>query len=250
MNERPIASVPRPVLALLAAGLAAQVAWHGAQPPPAPRAEDLPAPPARDLLAIAALGEPEVASRLLMIWLQAFDNQPGVSIPFTRLDYDRVEAWLDAALALDPRTEYPLLAAARLYAAVPDDARRRQMLEWVYERFLEDPNRRWRWLAQAAITAKHRLGDLELALRYARALNEHATGPAVPAWARDMAVSVLEDMGEQEAAMILVGELLDSGRVTDPNEIRFLVRKLEELQAGPGGEPAPGGPAPAGAAPE
>ena len=48
--------------------------------------------------------------------------------------------------------------------------------------------------------AKHRLNDLPLALRYAKALATHATGPGVPHWARQMQIFLHEDMGEYETA--------------------------------------------------
>ena len=67
--------------------------------------------------------------------------------------------WLETILALDPAGQYPLLMAAQVYSQVPDPARERLMLEFVHQQFLHDPNRRWRWLAHAAIMAKHRLHD-------------------------------------------------------------------------------------------
>jgi hypothetical protein len=168
-----------------------------------------------------------------MLWLQAFDNQPGVSVPFAELDYGRVERWLERILALDPSGQYPLLAASRLYGEVAAPERQRRMFELVYREFLRDPDRRWPWLAHAAIMAQHRLRDLPLALRYAGAITDRATGPGVPAWARDMTVLVLERMGELDAARFLIGGLLDSGRVRDPHEIRFLDQKLRELEGSP-----------------
>ena len=45
-----------------------------------------------------------------------------------------------------------------------------------------------------------------------------------------MTVVVLEDMGELEAARLLVGGLLHGGALRDPHEIRFLERKLAELE--------------------
>ena len=229
-DARPIRAVPARHLALLALGLAAQIAWHGLRPPPEARADALPPPPTLEALRLSAAGDPLVMSKLLMLWLQAHDNQPGVSVPFIELDYARVEGWLERILALDPRAQYPLLAASRLYGTVPIRDRQRRMFEFVYRHFLEDPDQRWPWLAHAAIMAKHRLEDLPLALRYARAITEHATGPGVPAWARDMSAIVLEDMGELKAAQLLIGGLLESGRVSDPHEIAFLNRKLEELE--------------------
>jgi hypothetical protein len=167
---------------------------------------------------------------MLTLYLQAFDNQPGVSIPFLQLDYARVENWLGRILQLDPAGQYPLLLAAQVYAQVPDEHKRRQMLEFVYRQFLADPNRRWPWLAHAVIMARHRLKDPALALRYAQALRIHATAPAVPGWARQMEIFLREDMGEHEAAKVLLGGLLAGGTVTDPHELAFLLERLKRLE--------------------
>ena len=63
------------------------------------------------------------------------------------------------------------------------------------------------------------------------ALAEKATGDNVPYWARDMKIIVLEDMGEVEAAKVLVGGLIASGEITDPYELNFLQNKIRELEA-------------------
>lgn len=230
MAERRIRAVPPTVIGLLAFALLAQVVWHGMRADLKAVAEALPEPPSAAALRLAAFGDPIIFAKTLMLWLQAHDNQPGVSIPFRTLDYARVQAWLDRILELDPKGQYPLLAASRVYAAVSDEGRKRQMLEFVYQKFFQDPDGRWRWLAHAAIVAKHQLKDPKLALKYAQAITDKARGPEVPAWARDMSVIVLEDMGELEDAKFLLGGLIHSGRVTDPHEIRFLERKLEELE--------------------
>ena len=217
------------MVVLLLAALSGQVAWEWNRPPDQSTAEALPSPPPLALLQVTAAGDDVVLGRLLMLWLQAFDNQSGISVPFSRLDYHVVVQWLGRVLALDPRGQYPLLSAARVYAGVPSPDQKITMFEFVYRNFLDDPNRRWPWLASAAIGAKHQLHDLPRALRYARALTEYATGPGVPAWARDMTLVISEEMGEYESALYLAHHLLESGRVTDPNEIRYLAEKLESL---------------------
>jgi len=228
-TERAIATVPRWVLVLLAVALCFQIAWQALQPRPDARAEalDEPAPPA--VLRVLALGEPIALAQLLTLYLQAFDNQPGVSIPFRELDYARVIAWLDAILELDPVGQYPLLMASQIYSQVPDPVRQRQMCEAVRRQFERDPDRRWRWLAHCAIMAKHRLGDARLALAYAEAITLHARRAS--GWARQMRVFILEDLGEIEAATVLLGGLLASSEVADPKEIHFLTERLEKLQA-------------------
>ena len=59
---------------------------------------------------------------------------------------------------------------------------------------------------------------------------QHTTAADVPLWAKQMEVFILEDMNELEAARILLGGLLASGKVRDPDEARFLRQKLEELE--------------------
>jgi hypothetical protein len=168
------------------------------------------------------------AGQLLALYLQAFDNQPGVSIPFAALDYDRVERWLQLMLELDPRTQYPLMMASQLYARAPLAEKQRAMLDFVHRKFLEQPEPRWRWLAHAVIVARHRLHDTPRALRYAEDIARHARN--APGWARQMQIFILEDIGEREAATVLLGGLLASGEVTDPQEIRFLTERLEALR--------------------
>jgi hypothetical protein len=227
--ERSIATVPRWVLAVLVAAFCLQVAWQALQPKPSARAEALGAPQQPALLRAVALGEPIALAQLLTVYLQAFDNQPGISIPFLELDYARVTAWLEAILALDPIGQYPLLMASQIYAQVPDEAKQRRMCEFVRDQFDRDPNRRWRWLAHCAIMAKHRLGDTRLALSYAEDITRRAR--LASNWARQMRIFILEDLGELEAATVLLGGLLASGEVTEPKEIHFLTERLKELKA-------------------
>ncbi|MND01070.1 hypothetical protein D3C83_199060 [compost metagenome] len=46
-----------------------------------------------------------------------------------------------------------------------------------------------------------------------------------------MRIFILADLGEIEAAKVLLGGLLESGEVTDPKEIHFLSERLKELEA-------------------
>lgn len=223
-DERALSAVPPWLWAALILCVAAQLGWHaarapgggasGASLPPAPRAE---------AVRLASFGEREAAARLVALHLQSFD--------VAGYDARRVIAWLEAALALDPRSAYPLFSAARVYAEVPDAARSRAMLEFIHREFLRDPERRWPWLAHAALLAKHRLRDLPLARRYAADLQRLVKSADVPAWVTQMEIFILEDMDELEAAKVLLGGLLASGRIQDPGEARFLKQRLDALEA-------------------
>lgn len=231
MKLRSIAGVPRLVLTFLGLGLAAQVALKAAAPSPQASAEDLPQAPAMATLRLASFGDPVALAKALMLYLQAFDYRSGSKVPYRDLDYDRLEGWLSRILELDPEGQYPLLAASRIYAEVPIERKQRSMLEFVYREFMLDPDRRWPWLAHAAILAKHRLHDLPLALRYAQAIQRHATAADVPLWAKQMEAFILEDLNELQAARLVIGGYLQSGQVKDPGEIRFLDEQLRELES-------------------
>ena len=236
-NERSVRAVPATVWIALAFALFLEITWQGTQPRPVARADALTAPAPLAALRIASLGENIALAQLTTLYLQAFDNQPGISIPFRELDYGRVTQWLSTILLLDPRGQYPMFMASHIYSQVPDTARARVMLEFVHEKFLDDPQRRWRWAAHATLMVKHRLRDNRLALQYARDLSRLA--PHAPSWARDMQIFILEDIGEIESARILLGGLLASGDIKDPREFLLLAQRLEGMRDAEKSAPAP-----------
>jgi hypothetical protein len=159
----------------------------------------------------------------MTLYLQSADYHAGTRVPLGQLDFTRLEAWLERISALDGRSQVPLLLATRIYIDVPDDARRRQLLDFAHRAFLRAPDRFWPWLAQAALLAKYRLRDPKLALDYARALRQ---ATHLPPWAQQMELLLLDDLGEKEAARFLAGALIDSGQLTDPNEIAWVLERL------------------------
>mgnify|MGYP000220993492 CR=1 FL=1 len=230
MQQRPRSHVPRALVILGAALFALQLGWRSHEGLPRPQTHILAAPPSAVLIRFASLDEPIAAAGLLALRLQAFDNQPGISLPFTNLDYGVLVLWLARLLELDNASHYPLLMASHMYSQTPDITRRKQMLDFVYREFFSDPNTRWPYLAHAALIAKHELKDLPLALQYARAIQQKARGPEVPHWAQEMPIFILEDMGQLEAAKIELGALLATGSIRDPQESHFLSERYLDLQ--------------------
>ncbi len=229
-QARPVSQVPRWIKLLLPLIFLLQLLWHGYQPEVSVSVKSLPEPLPVDTYRWLSLDEPEAVARYLNLWLQAFDNQPGVSLSFQQLDYSMIIRWLDTILQLGHDTQYPLLVATHIYGSIHQPNRQRIMMDYVFTKFKQYPNKYWRWLAHAVIVAKHELKDQPLAFKYADALASLATGPQVPYWARDMKIILLEDMGEWQAARVLVGGLIESGEIQDPYELKFLVQKLDDLQ--------------------
>lgn len=227
--QRSLSVIPLPVVFIFILGLCLQLSVHWFSPKAEAVATKLKSPPSVSFLSVISLGEPEVFAKLLMLWLQAFDNQPGISVPFSALDYHKLEAWLDKIIKLDPKAQYPMLVASRIYTEVPDKNKQKQMMAFVYQQFLLNPKKNWPWLAHVTVLAKHRLEDSALALKFAHVLADKTISKEIPAWVRQLQFIILEDAGELETFRILAGGLIQDKSITDPSELKWLEQRLEQL---------------------
>ena len=105
------------------------------------------------------------------------------------------------------------------------------MIVFVEQNFTEKPEAYWRWMAEAVIKAKYQLKDTEFAYELAVTLAEATYDLNVPNWAQQMHIFLLEEIGEVEAAALLLGALLSSGSLSKEEEIRFLQDRLRRMQA-------------------
>ena len=195
-----------------------------------PKLLTLPDVPSESAMKLITASDQSFAYRMFLLWLQQFDVQAGQYISYRSLDYEKLINWLQALNKLESTSQYPLLLAARVYSRVEDQNKIRLMLKYVYNEYKANPVKNWRWLAEATITAQHKLKDLPLALKYATALAEEKS-TSIPHWAKDIRLIVLENLGEFEQIKLLVGGLVANKTITDPNEIRFLdvlMKRVEE----------------------
>ena len=214
---------------ILIAPLFLIILWRGAGDLSSLKISELPEVPSSEFMQVMAAGDQALLSRLMMIWMQQHDTQSGKYVSYRKLDYDRLKAWLSELMKLDPESEYAMLLATRVYTRVGDSARHRLMLEFVYQQFLLRPEKNWRWLSEAVVQAKYRLKDLDLALKYATALSE-AKADNIPQWAKDSRLHVLEERGEIDQLRLIIGGMLMSGAIKDPNELEYLDKYLKKLE--------------------
>ncbi len=177
-----------------------------------------------------SMGSDQLLGYLLTIRLQLHDNQMGRHFSYNRIDYDRLVEWLEQISELNPRSEYPMLLATRVYSNTIDKQQLRLMLDFIERVFDNDPQLHWRRLAETSLLAKHRLGDLKLALRMAEKLALQPASVVMPSWARDLQFLLLAEMNEFESAIAMIQALIQSGAISDPDEKRFLESKLLDFQ--------------------
>jgi len=230
-SERPMLSLPRPLLLAFLLLLLAQVAHHHLD---RERYESvyrgLGRPFSATLYRGLAMGSEQLLGYLLAIRLQLHDNQVGRHFRYSLIDYSLLIDWLDQISDTSPGTEYPMLLASRVYTSTGNREQLRQILGFIERRFDDDPQLHWRRLAESSVVAKHKLGDLDLALRLARKLSQQPTSVDLPHWARDLEFLLLAELNELESAIAIVQALLTTEAVNDPDERRFLQGKLSDLQ--------------------
>jgi hypothetical protein len=229
--ERPFKTLPVALLAgfliiLLIQLLVVQFSLSRYEPVYKP----LSAPLAASTYRIVAMGSDQLMGFLLSIRLQLHDNQSGKHIRYEQLNYRALIDWLDQIVLLNVQSEYPTMLASRVYGQTNDQKKLRIMVDFIQRSFTQDPQRHWRRMTEATILAKHKLGDLELALSIAEQLSSQPADIVMPHWARDMQFILLGDMNEFEAGKAIIAALLESVAIVDLDEQRFLKGKLLDFQ--------------------
>ena len=230
-GERPMLQLPRPLMLGFIILFAAQLAHHHlARERIEASYRPLTPPSSASVYRHAAMGSERLLAHLLAIRLQLHDNQAGQHFRYSLIDYDLLVDWLEQISAVVPDNEYPMLLASRIYTLTSNPARLRLILAFIERRFDDNPQLHWRRLAEASLIAKHKLGDLELALDFAQKLAAQPASVEMPAWARDFEFLILAEMNELESAIAIIQALLQSDSVKDVDERRFLREKLLDFQ--------------------
>lgn len=227
---KPMGTVPKWVYVFLALALSTQLTFHSLsiKPKPTPITEyGTPLP--YSVAKILSFGDNELASKFLVLRIQAFDNQPGVSIPFRDLDYFELSDWLNLIVKLDEKSEYPHFLMSKIYSQVVDVNRQYIAVEWVRKQFANRPNERWEWMVHITTFVKHFLHNDELALAYASELRAKTDPHKVPSWVRQIELFFIENDGQFEAAAAILAKQLESGYITEPHEFAFSLDRLEQL---------------------
>ncbi len=230
-SERPLSSVPWIILSGFVLALVVQIFMH--QQPGRDKRLDyrpLTEPYSSQTYQGISMGSVHLLSYLLSMRLQLHDNQAGRHIRYGSIDYDLLIEWLYRIYRVNPASEYPMFLASRVYSQTPDKVQIRKMLGLVDKIFTTSPQLFWRNQAEAAVIAKHRLGDLEFALAMAEKLFSQPSTVIMPAWARDMHFLLLADLNEYETGIAVIQALLGSNAISDPDELRFLKEKLLNFQ--------------------
>lgn len=165
-------------------------------------------PPAPKTLSakLSFLDDESFAYRAYGLALQNFGSI-GQTQSLKAYNYENLGGWFDLMDILDPKSHFMPYMAAYYFGATPDETQLKPVISYLEKRGLEPGPQNWRWLAQAAYLARHRMKDMDEALRISRELGSiYRVG--MPTWTRNMEPMLKADMGDKQAAYLLMLEIL------------------------------------------
>ena len=170
---------------------------------------NIPPAPAITKLKISFLDDSALAYRVSGLTLQNFGNV-GESQNLKNYNYKHLAGWFSLMDALDVHSNYVPYFAAYYFGATPDDKQVEPVIKYLETVGVRPEPGKWRWLAQAAFLARHRLKDMDWAMRIAQKLGSIYDPKTMPTWTRNMEPMLTADMGDRQAAYLLMLEILKS----------------------------------------
>ncbi|MFA5592350.1 MAG: hypothetical protein WC989_03445 [Micavibrio sp.] len=179
-------------------------------------------PPSASSVRMAALGDPEIAYRMIGYFLQNAGNTGGRYESLKDYNYTYLEGWFGLAHALDPRADLvPFLTAYYFGALENEPGRTSHVARALIAPGLEPYPEKWRWLAHAVYLARFRADNIEWALELANKLA--GLDVEMAAWGRQMPAFVQLGMGDKKAAYeVMVSMLATEGDKLHPAEVNFM----------------------------
>ncbi len=172
-----------------------------------PQRDYLPPPPTATESAALAFGDSQFLYRVFALEVQNAGDTGGRIVPIKNYNFERVIGWLEALVALDPRSDFAAGMANGFFGLSQDVSDVDPVVHFMMRYVAADPPRRWRWLYGAIYLARHRLRSDALALEAARQLASYDFDGIEP-WATLMPAFILEDERDYAGAIAVAQETM------------------------------------------
>lgn len=187
---------------------------------------NIPIPPSDFTIKSAFLGDDIFAYRAGGIVLQNFGSV-GAAQPLKDYNYDHLGEWFQVMDKLDPKSNFVPFLAAYFFSATQNPAQLPPVIAYLEEIGMRPG--KWRWLAQAAYLARHRMENMDEALRLARKLGSIYDPKTMPNWTSNMEPMLRAEMGDKQAAYLLMLEILKANADRmNPSEVNSTVSLICE----------------------
>ena len=167
---------------------------------------NVPPAPSLNSIRVTFLDDRQFAYMASGLALQNFGSV-GETQNLKSYNFQYLGQWFALMDRLDPHSNFVPYLAAYYFGATPDATQLQPVIDYLEKIGMRAG--KWRWLAQAAYLERHRMHDMDAAMRVAKKLGS-VYEPGMPNWTRNMEPMLRADMGDRQAAYLLMLEILKS----------------------------------------
>lgn len=198
-----------------------------------PETEIVPEVPGRASIHAMTFGDDEFYFRTLAFMLQNSGDTYGQFSPLRYYDFNKLYQWFTLLDELDAKSNMLPSMASYYFSSTQNTADVRYMVDYLYSHAVRDVEHKWWWLLQTIYLSMHKLGDMDLALKAAKPLQDDH----VPVWAREMTAVVYEKRGEMDDALKIMNGIKANVKNIPDKDLAYIsyfiderIKKLEHDQ--------------------
>ncbi len=181
---------------------------------------------------IFSLGDEQFYFRLKAFDIQNAGDTFGRTTALKDYDYEKLYKWWKILDDLDSRSNFvPPLVSYYYGSSQRPERDLPYVIQYLEEHADLDPGKKWWWYSQAIYHAKHKLNDLDSALRIAEKLSHIPEDAGAPLWARQMPAFILEAKGDYNAACDIIINIVDNYKDVKEGELNFMMYFIRERVA-------------------
>jgi len=180
--------------------------------------------PGRKALHALTFGDDEFYFRALAFTLQNAGDTFGRFTALRYYDFNKLYHWFNLLDELDSKSNMVPAMASYYFAQTQNTADVRYVADYLYAHASRDPAHKWWWLLQTIYLSMHKLNDMDLALKAAKALQNDA----VPIWARQMTAVVYEKRGEMDDALRIMETIKENADNIPDTDLKYMTYFVKE----------------------
>lgn len=171
-----------------------------------------------------SMGDSQFYFRLKAFDIQNAGDTFGRTTALKDYDYEKLYNWWKILDGLDSRSNFvPPLVSYYYGSSQKPERDLPYVVKYLEEHADLDPGKKWWWYSQAIYHAKHKLKDLDSALRIASKLANIPEDAGAPLWARQMPAFILEAKGDYNAACDIIINIVDNYKDVKEGELNFMM---------------------------
>jgi hypothetical protein len=180
--------------------------------------------PGREAMHALTFGDDEFYFRGLAFTLQNAGDTYGRFTSLRYYDFNKLYNWFMLLDELNSKSNMVPAMASYYFAQTQNTADVRYIVDYLYAHAMHDVAHKWWWLLQSIYLSMHKLGDMDLAIKVAKPLqNEN-----VPVWAREMTAVVYEKRGEMEDALRIMETIKENVKDIPEGDLNYMTYFVEE----------------------